>query len=122
DDYWRDQIISRGLDAFHLATYPMRNPLAGRSDWRQPDGNAGTCLDRLRSDVLDAFGLELAICNVVYGGQVLFNSNFGVAICRAVNDWVRQEWLDLEPRLRASIVIPMQDPDQAAAEVERCAE
>jgi predicted TIM-barrel fold metal-dependent hydrolase len=38
-----------------------------------------------------------------------------------VNDWLANEWLDQEPRLRASIVVPAQSPVYAAQEIERCA-
>src|SRR3546814_17555312 len=40
---------------------------------------------------------------------------------RAVNDWMAREWLDREPRLRASIVVPPQCPELAVEEIERCA-
>ena len=40
---------------------------------------------------------------------------------RAVNDWIAREWLDHDPRLRASIVVPQQNPELAVAEIERCA-
>jgi predicted TIM-barrel fold metal-dependent hydrolase len=121
DDYWREQVTSRGIEALDIATYPAKNPLTGRIDWRPASGKAGTDLDRLRTDLLDRRGVKIAVCNVVYGGQTMFNADFGTAICRAVNDWVRTEWLDREPRLRASIVVPMQDPAAAAVEIERCA-
>lgn len=120
-DYWREQVVSRGLDLLELSSYPRRNPLAGRDDWRDDKGRPGASLDRLRSDVLDRFGLRMAVCNVVYGGQAVFNADFGIAVCSAVNDWVRAAWLDAEPRLRASIVVPMQDPEAAVAEIERMA-
>jgi predicted TIM-barrel fold metal-dependent hydrolase len=45
-----------------------------------------------------------------------------VAFCRALNDWLAREWLDREPRLRGSIVIPIQNVEQAVAEIERCAQ
>jgi predicted TIM-barrel fold metal-dependent hydrolase len=45
----------------------------------------------------------------------------GAAICSAVNDWIKEHWLDKEPRLRASIVVPAQAPLLAAEEIERCA-
>jgi hypothetical protein len=35
------------------------------------------------------------------------------AFARAVNDWIAEKWLDPEPRLRASIVVPLQDPEFA---------
>jgi predicted TIM-barrel fold metal-dependent hydrolase len=43
------------------------------------------------------------------------------AFAKAVNDWVAREWLDRDPRLRASIVVPVQNIDYAVAEIERCA-
>jgi predicted TIM-barrel fold metal-dependent hydrolase len=43
------------------------------------------------------------------------------AFARAVNDWLRHEWLDANPRYRASIVVPYQSIDRAVAEIERCA-
>ncbi|MGH3047818.1 MAG: amidohydrolase family protein, partial [Gaiellaceae bacterium] len=44
------------------------------------------------------------------------------ALARAHNDWLRERWLDEEPRLRASILCPAQDPPAAAAEIRRAAE
>src|SRR6202012_3247478 len=32
------------------------------------------------------------------------------------------EWLDQEPRLRASIVVPMQDPERSVAEIDHWAQ
>src|ERR671937_155988 len=37
----------------------------------------------------------------------------------AVNDWLVAEWLDKEPRLRASVVVPTRVPDMAAREIDR---
>ena len=41
------------------------------------------------------------------------------ALARAVNEWLAREWLDRDPRLRASIVVPLRDPELAVAEIER---
>jgi predicted TIM-barrel fold metal-dependent hydrolase len=38
-----------------------------------------------------------------------------------VNDWIAKELLDREPRLRASILVPMHDPQAAVTEIERVA-
>jgi predicted TIM-barrel fold metal-dependent hydrolase len=43
------------------------------------------------------------------------------AFCRAVNDWLARQWLDRDPRLRGSIVVPMQNVEYAVDEIERCA-
>ncbi len=45
----------------------------------------------------------------------------GAAICSAVNDWIIEHWLNKEPRLRASIVVPAQAPSLAVEEIERLA-
>ena len=42
-----------------------------------------------------------------------------MALSSAVNDWQIAEWLDKEPRLRGSIVVPSQLPSAAAREIDR---
>ena len=70
---------------------------------------------------LDPFGTRLAICNCLYGAQAQFSEDLGVAFARALNDWIAREWLDRDPRLRASIVVPMQNAEIAVDEIERVA-
>jgi uncharacterized protein len=41
-------------------------------------------------------------------------------VCRAVNKWIADKWLADDPRLRASILIPSESPEQAVDEIERC--
>jgi hypothetical protein len=36
------------------------------------------------------------------------------AVAHAVNDWLAKEWLDCDPRLRASIVVPRQNVEWSA--------
>jgi predicted TIM-barrel fold metal-dependent hydrolase len=62
-----------------------------------------------------AFGILLPLFPV---GRSLHRDLAG-ALATAVNDWQAAEWLDKEPRLRASIVIPYEFPDLAVAEIER---
>jgi predicted TIM-barrel fold metal-dependent hydrolase len=121
EPYWREQVTSRGIEALDLATYPPKNPLSCRHDWRPGKGKPGTDLGVLQRNVLDDRGVALAVCHTVYGGQVVLNADLGAAICKAVNRWVAKEWLDKEKRLRASIVVPMQEPGLAVAEIDRCA-
>jgi predicted TIM-barrel fold metal-dependent hydrolase len=53
--------------------------------------------------------------------QLIFSEDMAAAVARAVNDWIAKEWLDRDPRLRASIVIPTQNVEYAVDEIERCA-
>jgi predicted TIM-barrel fold metal-dependent hydrolase len=48
------------------------------------------------------------------------NLEFGAALARAVNDWQVADWVEPEPRLRASIVPPYEDGDLSAEEIHRC--
>jgi predicted TIM-barrel fold metal-dependent hydrolase len=123
DDYWRAHVQMRGLeqDNYNAAAFPVNAPINVRPDWKPAKGNAGTDFDTLRAQALDGFGSKYAICNVLHGAQVIFSEDLSAAFCRAVNDWVAREWLDRDPRLRASIVVPMHSPELAAREVERCA-
>ncbi len=118
NDYWRDQFISRAIDGLELASYPPNAPLTCRPDWRPAKGKPGSDLSLLRSHALDAFGIRLAICNPLYGGQVAFSETMGAVLCHATNEWIAREWLDREPRLRASITVSCQSPELAAEEIE----
>ncbi len=86
DEYWRDQFVSRVIDGLELASYPPNAPLSCRPDWRPAKGKPGIDIAMLRSQALDAFGIRLAICNPLYGGQVALSETMGAVVCRAVND------------------------------------
>lgn len=118
DPFWRAMLVTRGLDEPNSILYPENSPLTLRPDWRHETGSA---LDHLRADALDPFGTSIAICNTLFSIQLFHSEDMAAALARAVNDWTAAELLDREPRLRASIVVPMQSPERAVDEIERCA-
>jgi predicted TIM-barrel fold metal-dependent hydrolase len=118
DDAWRELIVARGIDGLELASYPPGAPMSCRPDWRGA-GKPATALPMLREAVLDGFGSSIAICNCLHGAQAVHGEDMAAALCRAVNDWLAAEWLDREPRLRASIVVAAQNPHHAVEEIER---
>ncbi len=120
-DFWRDSFISRGQDGFVPGSFPVNAPINCRADWRPPEGKPGTDFTLFQSQALDAFDTQYAICNTLYGGAVAVSETMGAAMCSAVNDWIAKEWLDRDPRLRASIVVPAQSPMLAIEEIERLA-
>lgn len=120
-EYWREQFVNRAIDGAELASYPPNAPLSCRPDWREPGSKPASNLENLQANALDPFKLDFAICNPLYGGQVAMSEFMGAALCSAVNDWIREHWMDKEPRLRSSIVVPAQNPRLAAEEIERCA-
>ena len=121
DEYWRDSVIDRGLNSLDSISYPPNAPLTSRPDWRGEAGEPPSTLDMLRTHALDRWDIDVAICNCLYGVQLLFSEDMAAAFAKAVNDWVAKEWLDRDPRLRASIVVPMQNTELAVDEIERCA-
>jgi uncharacterized protein len=121
DEQWRDSVIDRGLNSLESISYPPNAPLTARADWRGKSGEPPNSLDKLRTHALDRWNIDVAICNCLYGVQLLFSEDMAAAFAKAVNDWVAREWLDKDKRLRASIVVPMQNTDYAVAEIERCA-
>ena len=76
---------------------------------------------QLTAQVFDRWGAGHAILNCLYGVQLVFNEDMARAFASALNDWIAKEWLDRDPRLRASIVVPMQNIEYAVDEIERCA-
>jgi uncharacterized protein len=121
DDHWRETVEARGIASLESISYPRHAPLTARPDWRDESGQAATDLAAVRTQLLDHFGVRLAVCNCLYGVQLVFDAYMARAFARAVNDWIAKKWLDPEPRLRASIVVPLQDPEFAVEEIERCA-
>jgi predicted TIM-barrel fold metal-dependent hydrolase len=121
EEYWREHVLARGLEreSFDISAYPPDAPSNVRPDWKPAKGVAGSDFGLLRAQALDAFQTRHAICNVLHGGQIVFSEDMAAAFCRALNDWVAKEWLDRDPRLRASITVPIHSPELAAKEIER---
>jgi len=124
DDYWAEHVRLRGVDTqnYQMSSLPPRAPLSVRPDWQASGGALpGSDFDDLKSKLLDHFKLKLAVCNCIHGTQIMLSEDMSLAFCKATNDWLAKEWLDRDPRLRASIVIPADSPELAAEEIERVA-
>src|SRR6266852_4078862 len=121
NDYWRDQVTTRGMTDLVSQSYPLNSPITSRPDWRPANGKPGSSLEDMQAQALDRFGVRYAICNPLYGVQMVFSEDMADAFCRALNDWLVREWLDSDTRLRGSIVIPVQSIEKSVAEIERCA-
>ena len=121
DEHWQETVTARGMDELNSISYPANSPLTARPDWRPAKGKPAATLAQVRAEHLDAFGVQTAILNPLYGVQLLFSDDMAAAFARAVNRWTAAQWLDAEPRLRASIVAPLQNIELAVDEIERCA-
>lgn len=125
DDYWREMVSVRALDRLNLSltSYPQTAPLSCRPDWSLDQGRKpGSSLEDMRAHVLNPCQSRYGILNCLYGAQVFHSEDMAAVFCRAANDWVRDEWLNRDPRLRASIMIPAHNTELAVAEIERRAD
>lgn len=110
---WRSYAENAGVKLSGLAhAYP---PAAGHAP-------APTTYVALRADLLDREQPELAILNCLTTFEAHRHPYYGAALARAVNDWLRAEWLDRDERLRASVVVPLSAPDLAVEEIRRVAD
>ncbi len=119
-DRWRDYVVEHGIKSLEPNYYPRGVSLSARPDSVLPNGDPpGSDLEVLRRQVLEPWNMQYAILNCLYGVQMIHNEDWAAAMARAVNDWQIAEWLDKEQRLRASIVVASQNPEQAAEEIHR---
>lgn len=118
-EHWIEHIQQSRFKGPTDTAYPPKAPTTARPEARPPNGPAGSDLGLLRAQALDAPGVQLAIANCAYAIESLHHPDAAVALASAVNDWLIAEWLDKEPRLRASMVVPSQLPELAAQEIAR---
>jgi predicted TIM-barrel fold metal-dependent hydrolase len=91
-----------------------------RADVWPPTGQTpGSDLDFLRKQLLDEWNIDHAVVSPLDGLRWPQHGELGAALAAALNDWSAEEWLDADPRLYGSIVIPTEDGQRAAAEVRR---
>jgi predicted TIM-barrel fold metal-dependent hydrolase len=120
-EHWRDMSVVRGIDDLHSINYPDNTPLTVRPDWRPARGRPATTAEIIGRQALDGFGSDIGILNPIYGVQTLFGDDLSQAYTSALNDWTRAEFLDRDPRLRASIIVSLENIEMAVAEIDRCA-
>ncbi len=118
-DNWREYVTHTAFKGAGETSYPKNVATSARPGTAPPNGVPGSDLAMLREQVLDADGLERAILTCTYAVESIHNPDAAAAMAAAVNDWQIAEWLDKEPRLRASLVVPSTQPELAAREIER---
>jgi hypothetical protein len=120
---WRQHLERYGFKGGYSGTsYPRLHPNAARTDsWPPNGGPPGSDLAFMQQQLLDEWDLEYGILNPLYPVGQQTNLDYSAALAGAVNQWLVAEWLEPEPRLRSSIVVPYENGELAAAEIERWA-
>jgi uncharacterized protein len=102
--------------------YPRVRNSGFRLDSWPAGGFPGSDLQMVRDQLLDEFNVDHGVLIPLQGHSWgAEEPEYAAALCRALNDWFAETWLAAEPRLRASIAIPLESPELAAAEIRRWA-
>ena len=117
---WEEHDRTFGQRSYEGSHYPRAMPNAARHDaWPEDGTPPGSNLPLLQEQLLDEWGIEIGVLNPLVGAGQQRNLAFGAAFARATNEWQLAEWLEPEPRLRASIIVPWEDGELSAAEIDR---
>ncbi len=91
--------------------YPKGQPMRRAGTPVRRAAGPGSDLDFMRGQHLDPNNVQLGILNPLRrAGRGSRTSISGPAFCRAVNEWQVALWTSREPRLKASVVVPYEEP------------
>ncbi|MBV9192736.1 MAG: amidohydrolase [Solirubrobacterales bacterium] len=125
-DYWRQYITEGGVRLGGVAfAYPPLAPTtavpAAREQAAREQAAPPTpeSYDQLKESVLDRADPRAVVLNCLTGFETHRNAYYSAAVASAVNDWLREEFLARDDRLRASLVVSTISTEDAVAEIER---
>jgi uncharacterized protein len=115
-----------------IARYGLRNLSSGiryeegglRWDAVPPQGGTpGSDPEYARTHHLDRYDIRFALLTGQTGPTAgIPDPDYAAAVCRATNDWTLARWIPVDSRYKMGIHVPLQDPQQAAREIERLGE
>jgi uncharacterized protein len=102
--------------------YPRVRNQGYRVDSWPEGGFPGSDFDLMRDQLLDEHKVDYGVLIPLHGHSFGAEApEFAGALCRAVNEWVREAMLDRDERLRSTINVALESPDLAVAEIEHYA-
>ncbi len=103
--------------------YEHPNGSVNRLDARPPCGGvSGSDPHYLVQDLLVKNRIEGAVLNCLQTGSLcsaLAGTDESVVLCSAFNDFLIDQWLPVDNRLKLAMSVPSQDPQASAAEIRR---
>jgi uncharacterized protein len=119
DEYWHDQLVAAMTPSYEPNYHPRNSAIAQQPEARvDGNGRAATSVENLVADVFEDGFTDYAILNCLYATQQIHQPRREQAHARALNEWIANEWLAKDSRLRASIIVPQGTPEAAAAEID----
>jgi predicted TIM-barrel fold metal-dependent hydrolase len=116
---------ARQANPFTAGTIPYTRMMLGNGrrldSWPPGGGTPGSDLDFMRTQHLDANGVEYGLLHPLPIGTGTLNPDLGAAICAATNLWQEARWTGPEKRLKGAITVAQENPEAAVAEIARWA-
>jgi uncharacterized protein len=104
-----------------MQAYPRARGAGARTDaWPDKPGHIpGSDPEMLRAQLLDEWGVDYAVLQVLNGLECYDPPEIAPELPRAMNDWLVENWLGFDDRLLGAIVVPHEYPALAVAEIEQ---
>jgi uncharacterized protein len=126
DPRWSEHVWASGYRGPGGASkpYPPKVPTSVGDSWRNEGTVPGATIATLREQVFDDGRCDFAIIvpSLAFDIDQIWHPQMAVAYAQAANDWTIGMWLDREPRVRGSIVLPARDVSAMVDEIERVAD
>ncbi len=119
EEHWVAYINESAFVGPNASDYPARAPTSARKGTKPKNGPPGSDFELLKEQALDAWDVEIGILTCAYRVQSVHNEDLSASLATAINQWQIDTWLNKDERLRASLVVPSQNPVLAAREIER---
>lgn len=119
---YQERIELFGTGLTQRAGYPNGGDRGWRADsWGDDGSNPCSDIEMLREKHLNVYNIEY----VILQGQEyrpipsLPDADYAAALARAYNDWMIEHWIEQDERVKGLAIIPTQNPQLAAKELER---
>ncbi len=119
EEHWVAYIDESAFVGPNANDYPARAPTSARKGTKPKNGPPGSHFELIKKQALDAWDVEIGILTCAYRVQSVHNEDLSASLATAINQWQIDAWLNRDDRLRASLVVPSQNPVLAAREIER---
>lgn len=117
---WRTKFEKYGIrPPVPGSVYPrMRNGGYRRDAW--PDTFPGNDVDLMKEQLLDLYDLAAAVLIPLHAHSFgAEEAEFSDALCRSLNDWLTDRFLEKDGRFIGSVSVPFETPVLAAEEIRR---
>ena len=113
-----DELVGRNPGGMMIGARPSKGIF--REDSKPPSGGApGSDLGFLQEQLLERFHISRAILSPLESLGWPAHGELSMALHAALNDYIDERWLHEDDRLFGSIMVPQEDGERSAMEIDR---